>query len=48
MSEDRLDTMYELIVTFRELILLRPQEITNHPEMIRRLGIIAVNTALEA
>ena len=40
--------MYEHIDTFRERILLRPQEITNHPEMIRRLGIIAVNTALEA
>lgn len=48
LSEDRLDTMYEHIDTFRERILLRPQEITNHPEMIRRLGIIAVNTALEA
>lgn len=48
LSEDRLDTMYEYIDTFRERILLRPQEITNHPEMIRRLGIIAVNTALEA
>ena len=40
--------MYEHIDDFRERILLRPQEITNHPEMIRRLGIIAVNTALEA
>lgn len=48
LSEDRLDTMYEHIDDFRERILLRPQEITNHPEMIRRLGIIAVNTALEA
>lgn len=32
LSEDRLDTMYEHIDTFRERILLRPQEITNHPE----------------
>ncbi len=27
--------------------MLRPQEISNHPEVIRRLGIIAINTALE-
>ncbi|MDE6575811.1 MAG: acetyl-CoA hydrolase [Opitutales bacterium] len=33
--------------TLRVKTLLRPQEITNHPEIIRRLGIIAINTALE-
>ena len=27
--------------------MLRPQEITNHPEIIRRLGLISINTALE-
>jgi len=27
---------------------LRSQEVSNHPEIIRRLGIIAINTALEA
>ena len=48
LSEDRLDMMYGNMDVFRERVLLRPQEITNHPEMIRRLGIIAVNTALEA
>lgn len=29
-------------------IVLRPQEISNHPGVIRRLGVIAINTALEA
>jgi acetyl-CoA hydrolase len=29
-------------------MLLRPQEITNHPEVVRRLGVISMNTALEA
>lgn len=29
-------------------IVLRPQEISNHPGIIRRLGVIALNTALEA
>ena len=28
--------------------MLRPQEISNHPEVIRRLGVIAMNTAIEA
>src|SRR5690606_1784457 len=28
-------------------LVLRPQEISNHPEIVRRLGIIAVNTALQ-
>ena len=32
---------------YRERIVLRPQEISNHPELVRRLGVIALNTALE-
>jgi acetyl-CoA hydrolase len=28
-------------------IVLRPQEISNHPTIIRRLGVIAMNAALE-
>src|SRR3974377_699406 len=26
---------------------MRPQEISNHPEVIRRLGLISINTAIE-
>lgn len=48
LSEDHLDMLYDHIDELRKRMLLRPQEITNHPEIIRRLGIIAVNTALEA
>lgn len=33
---------------YRDKIMLRPQEISNHPEVIRRLGVIAMNTAIEA
>ncbi|MYN44453.1 succinate CoA transferase [Pseudoduganella sp. FT93W] len=33
--------------SYRERIVLRPQEISNHPEVVRRLGLIALNTALE-
>lgn len=33
---------------FHDKILIRPAEISNNPEVIRRLGVIAMNTALEA
>lgn len=32
---------------YRDKLVLRPQEMSNHPELVRRLGIIAINTALE-
>ncbi|WP_409281445.1 acetyl-CoA hydrolase/transferase family protein [Pseudomonas defluvii] len=32
---------------YADRLVLRPQEISNHPEVIRRLGLIAINTALE-
>lgn len=32
---------------FAERIVLRPQEISNNPEIIRRLGVIALNVGLE-
>jgi succinyl-CoA:acetate CoA-transferase len=36
------------IEKYKDRLVLRPQEVSNHPEVIRRLGIIAINTALEA
>ncbi|MFC7704298.1 acetyl-CoA hydrolase/transferase family protein [Plastorhodobacter daqingensis] len=33
---------------WRDKMILRPQEISNHPELIRRLGCIAMNGLLEA
>ncbi|NMG43104.1 succinate CoA transferase [Aromatoleum toluvorans] len=36
------------LAKYRERIILRPQEISNHPEVIRRLGIIAMNGLIEA
>ncbi|MEG0924969.1 MAG: acetyl-CoA hydrolase/transferase family protein [Anaerovoracaceae bacterium] len=35
------------IAFFKDKIIFRPQEISNNPEVIRRLGVIAFNTALE-
>ncbi|TCR76712.1 acetyl-CoA hydrolase/transferase family protein [Rhizobium sp. BK376] len=37
-----------VIERYKPRLVLRPQEVSNHPEVIRRLGIIAINTALEA
>ena len=32
---------------YKQRIVLRPQEISNHPEIVRRIGIISMNTAIE-
>jgi acetyl-CoA hydrolase len=44
---DCLNDFYRDLEFFRPRVLLRPQEITNNPELVRRLGIITVNTAIE-
>lgn len=36
------------LAAFRDKIILRPQEISNHPEVIRRLGVISMNGMIEA
>lgn len=46
-APDVLKGIYADLEFFRSRMVLRPQEITNHPEVIRRLGILSVNTALE-
>jgi succinyl-CoA:acetate CoA-transferase len=33
---------------YRDKIVLRPQEISNHPEIVRRLGVLAMNGMIEA
>ena len=47
LSEERGKQVYAELDKYKDRLVLRPQEITNHPEVIRRLGLIAVNTALE-
>ncbi|MCI5776034.1 MAG: succinate CoA transferase [Bacteroidales bacterium] len=47
LSDDMLSRVYGNLDFFKGKLMLRPQEITNHPELIRRMGIIAINTALE-
>lgn len=44
------DTNHQVMANFekyKDKIVMRPQDISNNPELIRRLGIIAINTALE-
>ncbi len=48
LSEDGYNRLFENIDFFRKKIVLRPEEISNNPEIIRRLGVIAINTAIEA
>ncbi|MGV3487072.1 MAG: acetyl-CoA hydrolase/transferase family protein [Tuberibacillus sp.] len=47
LSPDRMKRVYNNLDKYKSKILLRPQEITNHPEVIRRLGVIAINSILE-
>ncbi|SDE73851.1 acetyl-CoA hydrolase/transferase family protein [Sporomusa acidovorans] len=46
-SPDGLKRLYANISEYRKRILLRPQEIANSPEIARRIGVIAMNTAIE-
>lgn len=47
-SDSKMDEVFNNIEFFRDKILLRPGEISNNPEVVRRLGVITMNTALEA
>ena len=46
-SKEILNEIYGDFEFYKNKILLRPQEISNNPEVARRLGLIAINTALE-
>lgn len=47
-SDKTEEELFGNIDFFHDKILMRPAEISNNPEVIRRLGVIAMNTALEA
>jgi acyl-CoA hydrolase len=48
LSTPALEEVYHNLPEFKKKIVLRPQEISNSPEIARRLGLISINTALEA
>ncbi len=47
LSEPELQRLYQEMTFFGRRVVLRPQELSNNPGVIRRLGVIAINTALE-
>jgi len=47
-SNPYIERIYKNLAFFKERMILRTSEISNNPEVIRRLGIISMNTAIEA
>ena len=47
-TNDCLEGIYQDMDFFRDKLVLRPSEISNSPEVVRRLGVISINTAIEA
>jgi len=47
LSDEALKRVNDNPEIFHDRIIMRPQEITNHPEVVRRLGIVSMNTAIE-
>ena len=48
LSTPVLEDVYKNLTFFKDKIILRPQEVSNSPEIARRMGLISINTALEA
>ncbi len=48
LSSEAARRLNENMATYRNRMVLRPQEISNHPELIRRLGCLAMNGLIEA
>jgi succinate CoA transferase len=46
-TNDILQGIYDDIEIFKDRLVIRQSEISNSPEIIRRLGVIAINTAIE-
>lgn len=46
-SPEGLKRFYDNIEKYNKKIVLRPQEISNNGEVVRRIGVIGMNTALE-
>jgi len=46
-SPSGLERFHTNLATYRKKMMFRPQEIANSPEIARRLGVIAMNTAIE-
>ena len=47
LSEEKMETVFGDFEKYRDKLVIRSQEISNQPELIRRLGLLSINTALE-
>jgi len=47
LSDPQMDRVYSDMDFFAKRVVLRPQELSNNPGVVRRLGVISINTALE-
>jgi succinyl-CoA:acetate CoA-transferase len=47
LSKSARKRFFNELYRYKDKIVLRPVEISNSPEVIRRLGVIAINTAIE-
>ena len=48
LSDETMAEFFNNIDALHDKVLMRPSEISNNPEVIRRLGVISMNTAIEA
>lgn len=48
LSPPAMERFNRRLADYRDKIVLRPQEISNHPEVVRRLGCLAMNGIVEA
>jgi succinyl-CoA:acetate CoA-transferase len=47
LSKDGQQRLFDNMNQFVDNIVLRPADVSNHPELIRRFGVIGINSALE-
>ncbi len=47
LSAESRQELYDNLDFYKDKIVLRSQELSNHPELIRRMGVIAINTPIE-
>ena len=47
LTSEHTKKIFDNLDYYKQRLVIRPQEITNHPEIIRRLGLLAMNAALE-
>ncbi|MFI3314782.1 MAG: acetyl-CoA hydrolase/transferase family protein [Rikenellaceae bacterium] len=48
LTDEVMSQIFDDVEFFRDKLVLRPSEISNNPEIARRLALITINTALEA